>query len=190
NHRECGRNPALAILDYLTNDYYGMGKPLEFFDIESFKAAATWCDENDFHIDGQLDNTQEFSKNIDDMLKCANLSLTNGGDFIQLRYEDVEMPVQDFDEHNIINGTLEITEQNSSDYANVIEVEFNNTELDEEKDVFTLPEDVNSDPQIIEDGFVESVTLSMPLVRYAGSKRNDTYSPMKKIANRELARRK
>ena len=190
NHRECGRNPALAILDYLTNDYYGMGKPLEFFDIESFKAAATWCDENDFHIDGQLDNTQEFSKNIDDMLKCANLSLTNGGDFIQLRYEDVEMPVQDFDEHNIINGTLEITEQNSSDYANVIEVEFKNTELDEEKDVFTLPEDVNSDPQIIEDGFVESVTLSMPLVRYAGSKRNDTYSPMKKIANRELARRK
>ncbi|MDG2790915.1 hypothetical protein P7M42_07225 [Vibrio parahaemolyticus] len=188
-HLQCGRNPALAILDYMTDSYYGMGIPLDYFDIETFKAAATWCDENDFHIDGQLDNTQEFSKNLDDMLKCANLSITSGGGFIQLRYEDVEMPKFDFDEDNIINGTFEITEQNSSDYANVVEVEFKNTELDEQKDVFTLPEDVNNDPQVLEDGFVESVTLSMPLVRYAGSARNDSESPMKKLANRELARR-
>ncbi|HCG7764664.1 TPA: hypothetical protein NJ458_003386 [Vibrio parahaemolyticus] len=189
SHRECGRNPALAILDYMTDSYYGMAIPLEYFDIESFKAAATWCDDNDFHIDGQLDNTQEFSKNLDDMLKCANLSLTSGGGFIQLRYEDVELPKFDFDEDNIINGTFEITEQNSSDYANVVEVEYKNTELDEQKDVFTLPEDVNNDPQILEDGFIESVTLSMPLTRYAGSARNDSFSPMKKLANRELARR-
>ncbi len=188
-HLQCGRNPALAILDYMTDSYYGMAIPLEYFDIESFKAAATWCDDNDFHIDGQLDNTQEFSKNLDDMLKCANLSLTSGGGFIQLRYEDVELPKFDFDEDNIINGTFEITEQNSSDYANVVEVEYKNTELDEQKDVFTLPEDVNNDPQILEDGFIESVTLSMPLTRYAGSARNDYESPMKKLANRELARR-
>ncbi|EKB1969548.1 hypothetical protein ONG05_001463 [Vibrio parahaemolyticus] len=188
-HLQCGRNPALAILDYMTDSYYGMAIPLEYFDIESFKAAATWCDDNDFHIDGQLDNTQEFSKNLDDMLKCANLSLTSGGGFIQLRYEDVELPKFDFDEDNIINGTFEITEQNSSDYANVVEVEYKNTELDEQKDVFTLPEDVNNDPQILADGFIESVTLSMPLTRYAGSARNDYESPMKKLANRELARR-
>lgn len=187
-YQETGRNPALAILDYLTDTYYGLGLPLDQIDINSFKQAATWCDDNKFKIDGQLDSASDFSSNLDAMLKTANLSLFTEAGFITLRFQDLGVPVYDFHEDNILNNSLRITESSSSSYANVVEVEFKNTELDDAKDVFTCPENTQTDPQVLEDGFISSTTLKMPMTRYAGSNRNDQASPMKKLANRELRR--
>ncbi|HCM0850408.1 TPA: hypothetical protein N2786_003005 [Vibrio parahaemolyticus] len=187
-HRQTGRNPALAVLDYLTDDYYGMGIPMRYIDIDSFSQSATFCDYNRLHVDGQIDSSATFADNLRSIADSANLSLFIEGGYITCRFEDLSLPVQDFDETNIINGTFKITEQTSSNYANVVEVEYKNTELNDEQDIFTIPEDTLTDPQIQADGYIETSTISMPMTRYAGSQRNDSFSPMRFLANRELAR--
>ncbi|WP_158156447.1 phage tail tip protein [Vibrio alginolyticus] len=187
-HRQTGRNPALAVLDYLTDDYYGMGIPMHYIDIDSFCQSATFCDYNRLHVDGQIDSSSPYADNLRAIADSANLSLFIEGGYITCRFEDLSLPVQDFDETNIINGTFKITEQTSSSYANVIEVEYKNTELNDEQDIFTIPEDTQTDPQIQSDGYIETSTISMPMTRYAGTQRNDSFSPMRFLANRELAR--
>ncbi len=186
--RQTGRNPALAALDYITASYYGMGISMNHIDIESFELAANFCDYNRLYVDGQIDSSAKFSDNLKAIANSANLSLFIESGLITCRFEDLALPVQDFDETNIINGTFKITEQTSSRYANVVEVEYKNTELNDEQDVFTIPENTQTDPQIQADGYIETSTISMSMTRYQGSQRNDSFSPMRFLANREIVR--
>lgn len=179
-------NGALAILDYITDTYYGMGIKWDYIDTQSFIEAANWCDLMKVEVHGQLDSSATFSDNLDALLQSTGLALFTENGYITLRYEDVELPSHDFDESNVINGSLTVTEQSTSDYNNVIEAEYKNTELNDEQDTFTVPADVNADPQVISDGYVQSKTLNMSLTRIAGSDVNDADSTVKLLANREL----
>lgn len=188
-NRECGRNPALAALDYLTDDYYGMAIPFEYINVESFGECANWCDSNGFRIDGQIDSSGAFSKALKGIVDCAGLILTIENGQIHCHYEDAVLaPSASFDHDNIINGSLSVEEANSSSYYNVIEVEYKNSELNDDQDVYTIPANTQTDPTIANDGFINSSTLSLPFVRMSGSESNSIDSQVKKLANRELKR--
>ncbi|PHS21996.1 MAG: hypothetical protein COA84_14030 [Robiginitomaculum sp.] len=189
-NRQCGRNPALALLDYLTDTYFGMSLSYEYIDLDSFIAAANWTDSLNIKIDGQIDNSSSFNNAIDAICKSGGLTVFVENGFIKVKYEDIEMVSHDFGPDNIINGTFGIIEQSSSNYSNVVEVEFKNTELNDEQDTYTLPENVTADPTVIEDGRIETETLSMPMTRYAGSSVNDSNSSVKLFANRTLLKNK
>ncbi|EDM66191.1 VCBS [Moritella sp. PE36] len=185
--RECGRNPALAILDYMVDPYFGMGLSSDYIDYNSIIAAANYCDANKLYIDAVVDSSSDFATALDNMCKCADLALFIENGSIVLRFQDVAMPSFDFDENNILNsGGVKITEQNSSNYYNCVEVEFKNTLLHDAQDTFTIPENVINDPLVIQNGFINAQTLSMPFTRYNGNNRNDSDSPMKFLANRIL----
>jgi len=187
-NRECGRNPALALMDYLVDDYYGLSIDFKYIDLASFISAANWCDNNTVKIDGQIDNSSSFSNAIEAICKSGGLTVFVENGFITVKYEDVEMASHDFNEDNIINGTFGIVEQSSSNYANCVEVEFKNTDLNDEQDTYTLPADVITDPTIIADGRIQVETLSMPMTRSSSGGLDS--SSIKLFANRTLRKNK
>ncbi|AGG58284.1 hypothetical protein VPDG_00123 [Vibrio phage henriette 12B8] len=189
------RNPALCALDYITNSYYGMGIGFDKVDTDSFVTAANHCDVNKFYIDGQLNQGESFASNLENICSTAQLHLFIENGKLVCRVETVAMSSWSFNEDNILKGTLRVTEQTSASYANVISVNYKNSELDDKEDVFTVPENiypVQSDPSYPTkpqvDGYIATTELNMPMTRYIGSNANDANSPMKKFANIELLR--
>lgn len=183
---ECGRSPALCLLDYLTSTKYGVGLSYDYINLTSFASAANWCEANDFYIDGEIDSGNSFADNIQQILDCAGLILTVENGEIYCHYEDIVLDdTQEFNHDNIIKGTFNIQETSSSTYFNLIEVEYKNTDLDDKQDTYTVPSPADTDPQIIQDGEIHSSTLSLPLVRLDGSNSlKDTIVDI--LANREL----
>lgn len=187
------RNPALCALDYITNGYYGMGISFDKVDLPSFMLAANHCDVNKFWIDGQLNQGESFATNLDNICKTAQLYLFIENGKLVCRTETASMASWSFDGDNILKGTLQVTEQTSQSYANVISVNYKNSELDDKEDVYTIPSNIYpttsdptypSKPQV--DGYIATSELDMPMTRYAGSASNEPNSPMKKFANMEL----
>lgn len=194
-YRECGRNPALAALDYITNTYYGLGIPFDKIDTQSFIDSANWCDTKGFKVDGQLSQGNSFASNIDSICKSAGLSAIIINGKLHLMYQDVALPSHSFDYDNILDGSLKVREQSSGEYINAIEVKYKNSELLDKQDVSVMPENIYPDntspdypsqPQI--DGFLEQGSLDLPMVRFAGVDINDNNSQIRYFANRELAR--
>ncbi|AUS03089.1 fibronectin type III [Vibrio phage 3.058.O._10N.286.46.B8] len=187
------RNPALCALDYITNIYYGMGIGFDKVDTNSFATAANHCDANKFYIDGQLNQGESFASNLENICSAAQLHLFIENGKLVCRVETVAMSSWSFNENNILKGTLRVTEQTSASYANVISVNYKNSELDDKEDVFTVPANIyptQSDPSYPTkpqvDGYIATTELNMPMTRYVGANSNDIYSPMKKFANIEL----
>lgn len=89
------QNPALAIYDYLTNDYYGLGVDASDIDTTSFNAAANVCDESvsldaggshdRYHCDGVIDTANNIKSNIEALTACmgGRLGYVDGKYFIQ-----------------------------------------------------------------------------------------------------------
>ena len=90
--RVYSNNPALCLLDYLTNPVYGRGLDLQFMDLESFYRAKLYCDEvvmtapldgkfwerrgnrevKRFELNIALDSDTEFRENISIILNSMN----------------------------------------------------------------------------------------------------------------------
>jgi len=89
------QNPALAVYDYLTNDYYGLGVDASNIDTTSFNAAANVCDEavtldaggthDRYHCDGVIDTANNIKSNIEALTACmgGRLGYVDGKYFIQ-----------------------------------------------------------------------------------------------------------
>lgn len=187
-NRECGRNPALCGLDYLTDSYYGMTIPYVYINVQSFMDAANYCDSNAFKCDGQPDSSESFAQALDSIAKCANLIFTIELGQIHCKFEQTEIPSHDFDESNIESVAFTVIEQSSSNYTNVVEVEYKDSSADDQQEVFTIPEDVTTDPTILSDGYISTSTMSLPFVRYDASEVNDAASVIRRLANIELNR--
>lgn len=134
-HREVGRNPALCILDYLTNTRYGAGIPISKIDVESFAAAANWCDSIPFKADGVLNQSQSYRKNLDELLSSFNGHLLDDGGKLYLLVEDVQPVIHTFDESNLI-GSVASSFGSSSVIYNTIEAKFKDPNADYNTEVY------------------------------------------------------
>lgn len=185
NQRAFSRNPALALLDYITDSYYGMGIPYKYIDLDSFIAAANYCS-NDFFIDGEIDSSQAFSKIIGNILACFGGILIAEDGFVKVKYDYIAAPKYHFTEDNIISKGLKVTNQSTSGYYNVVETKFKNRNMDEKEDTFTLPADVNTDARVLKDGYIQSTTLEMPYTLDGDG--GSVSGAVKVLTNRELRR--
>ncbi|WP_254789451.1 fibronectin type III domain-containing protein [Vibrio parahaemolyticus] len=161
-------NTALAVLDFLTNTYYGMGIPTDYIDIESFKYAATFVDNHDLRINSAINADDNYADILRDMLACCGgaLAITNGR--IKFLVEEaVTAPIYEFNEDNITKGTLKVSPSGSSDYYNVVTTQFKSASNRDNADDFMIPADTTTDPRIRQDGQVITKSLKMPYARDA-----------------------
>lgn len=116
------KNPALVLMDYMTNPVYGAGKYItkEMLDMDSFIDVANYCDElvyyeNQFghmveepryEIDLTLMERRSHLDNIKDILKCFAGFIVFSNDKICLRIERNQTPVYHFDKDNIVEKSL------------------------------------------------------------------------------------
>ena len=116
------KNPALVLMDYMTNPVYGAGQYItkDMLDMDSFIDVANYCDElvyyeNQFghmieepryEIDLTLTEKRSHLDNIKDILKCFAGFIVFSNDKICLRVERKQTPVYHFDKDNIVEKSL------------------------------------------------------------------------------------
>jgi hypothetical protein len=100
-------NLALVVYDWMTQPY-GMGIPYDLFDEDSVGDVATFCTANDMTFDGVLADRQEFTSNLEDILRNGRIAvLWSGGQykFISLDYD---VAIMNLDEDDIVKDSFDI----------------------------------------------------------------------------------
>ena len=124
-----GTNPALCLLDYLTNSTFGAGIPSSEIDLASFRDAAYYCDEvpetgiprHSCNI--ELDSGEPVVNNIKKLLRtCNGQLLWIAGQYV-MKIDKVLSSVMSFDTTNIIGG-IKINGESNSDKANQVTASF------------------------------------------------------------------
>lgn len=116
------KNPALILMDYMTNPVYGAGQYItrEMLDMDSFIDVANYCDELVYYenqyghmvkepryeIDLVLQERRSHLDNIKDILRCFAGFIVFSNDKICLRVERNQTPVYHFDKDNIVEKSL------------------------------------------------------------------------------------
>lgn len=167
---KCGQNPALCLLDFLTDDYYGLAIPYDYIDLNSFKDAANWCDSKLIQINGSVDTGESFGDGLAQILSSFQGILTIEKGLITCKYEDeVVAPYPTtFDENNTIELSDFVNTTNDN-YYNVVEVEYKNRAMNEKMDVYQIPENTSYIPsgetmsRIESDGFIKTKKIEMPM---------------------------
>ena len=138
-------NPALCVLDFLTNKRYGLGRWVSYddIDIDSFIESANYCDQEvtvydaddnplkskRYTLDMIIDERQDAAQWLQDMLSNFSAWLVISKDKIKLMVEQPSPIVHRFNDDNITSMT--ITPLKASDTPNHYEVslcdpQFNN----------------------------------------------------------------
>lgn len=124
------QNPAYCLLDYLTNDRYGMGINEGLIDKDSFVAVANWCDET---VDGSpryemnmlLDRQASSLDILQQMLQTFQAFLIYSGGELRLKADTVEdSTAQTFDEDNIVEDSFGYEQTSGEDVPNVVQTEY------------------------------------------------------------------
>lgn len=116
---EWSENPALCILDYITNTLYGRGIPYSDIDISSFMTEADYCDENITLKDSSgnnIPNQKRYTCNgfvnpektsfdiINELLSSCRGALVSPNDKFKLVIDKPTNSVFTFDETNIVGA--------------------------------------------------------------------------------------
>lgn len=197
NVRKFTSNVAICLMDYLTSGsvitdrerYYGMAIPIEYIDVDSFIAAANFCESNNLEINAEIQGDQNYGEILNKFLSCFDGILTIENGKITCKFEQAELPVQSFDEDNIV-GNFGYTNQSSGNYFNAVSVTYKSFVNDEEQDEYVLPANFNTDSRIQSDGFIKRKTVEMPFTVDGRTVRSDgtanVNGAVKWRANREL----
>ncbi|WP_157669899.1 phage tail protein [Chitinibacter sp. GC72] len=113
-------NPALALRDYLLSERYGRGLPLGALDVDSFIAAANYCDAlidmghknadgsiklvPRYEINGILDTSKPTLDNVQILLDHMRGSLLFSEGKYSLVIDQADVSVMTFDENNMTGG--------------------------------------------------------------------------------------
>ncbi|SMO62025.1 Putative phage tail protein [Balnearium lithotrophicum] len=132
-------NPALILLDYLTNTRYGLGIPEEKIDIESFLEVAQYCDEQGFSFNGVIYDSS--AKDVVELLcnHFRGILIKSGGKY-KLKYKNLyfESPVMKFDEADYIEGSFSYDLPSRTRIPNSIKVEYIDPVMNDTPNTLTL----------------------------------------------------
>ena len=123
-------NPAYVLLDFLTNDRYGLGIDDSQIDKDSFIAVANWCDETvnggpRYTLNTVLDRQASSLDIIQKMLQTFQSFLVYSGGELRLKADTVEDSVaQTFDEDNIVQGSFSYQQVAGDEVPNTIHAEY------------------------------------------------------------------
>ena len=165
---EFSQNPALALYDYFTNSYYGLGEEYTNMDYTAWTAAANVCDESisldgggthtRYSCDGVIDTANNIKGNIEALLACmgGRIGYVDGKYFAQAA--KFYTPTITIDESHMVGALSVQTKQSRRSMYNAVKGTF----LSEEEN-YTLvdyPAKVSSS-YATEDG--DPIYLDMPL---------------------------
>lgn len=101
-------NLALVVVDWMTNERYGMGIPYSLFDDDSVIDAANWCDTEDLTFDGLVVDRQAFTDNLSDILLNGKLLLLwSAGTYKFVSIEN-DSAVMNLNEDDIVKDSFQI----------------------------------------------------------------------------------
>lgn len=154
-----GRNPALAVLDLLTSQKYGLGaayperdggSAVSEIDEQSFIDAANFCDEDvqdgaggtqrRFTCDGAVDTGRPLARNLEELLTaCRGRLVYQGGKFRLYITQDRAAETFELDESTIV-GDWSFSRLGAEGVANRVNVTFVNAAKDYQPDDIAWPE--------------------------------------------------
>ncbi|MBT0091372.1 fibronectin type III domain-containing protein [Vibrio alginolyticus] len=161
-------NVALAVYDYLTSNYYGLGIKPEYIDEASFAYAASFCDANGLEINSAIRADDSFAEILQDMLICCGGSLVISNGKIKFLVEEQELvTLYDLNDDLIVKDSLRVSPAATSDYYNVVSTTFKSEINRDNDDDFIIPADVTTDERVLQDGEVITKSIKMPYSRDA-----------------------
>lgn len=147
-------NPAICLLDYLKNPRYGKGLPDSAIDLQSFKAAANFCDASTVRVSSDTNNTEsekifrcnyvlqtgdKIFENVQNfLLGCRGFLPYTDGKY-SLRIDQKADPVMTIDESKIIGG-IGIAGESKKDRFNRVLIKFPNPKAEWQPDQAVWPD--------------------------------------------------
>ena len=127
-------NPALVILDYLTDDVFGLGAKATEVDYSSFITAANVCDEqvqqstffyeNRYTCDGVIDTKNTPKGNIESLLTSLNGNLYYSNGLWHLRAGAYVTPTETLDEDDFVSSIVVQTAVSRNESHNAVKGQF------------------------------------------------------------------
>ncbi|MDF6748784.1 hypothetical protein NLQ70_26050, partial [Escherichia coli] len=102
------RNGASQIVDYLTNERYGLGVSLDKINLDSFKAAANYALSNQLFSDGATDPNATFKENLTQLAGAFNGMIFESFGQVYCKIDGPDVVSFDFDEENISAGSVSL----------------------------------------------------------------------------------
>lgn len=119
---EWSQNPAICVLDYLTNSKYGLGEPHSNIDYDYIVAAADSCDteititdgtQTKFNLNGIVDTGETIKGNIEAMLASMGGRLVFSGGKYYLTAAEYQTPVDYVIDETDLVGQLQVNTKQS-----------------------------------------------------------------------------
>lgn len=149
--RTASRNGPSQLLDYITNERYGLGIPLDLVDLDSFKYAADYAVANNMFSDGAPDPNASFKENILQMAQSFNALVFPSFGKMTCKIDGPDIVSYDFDENTITAGTVSLSSGGSENYYNTLNLTYLNPEADYSATVLRYPSDTVNDATIAKD---------------------------------------
>lgn len=144
-------NGPSQMLDYVTNERYGLGVKLDKVDVESFKEAAKFARDNDFRSDGATDPNASFKENLTQMAAAFNGLIFDSFGRMTCRIDGPDIVQYDFNEDNISSSNISFNTGGSDQYYNTLNVAYQDPAIDYSDQVLRYPSDVTNDLTIKHD---------------------------------------
>lgn len=176
--KEAYRNPVLQLLNYLLDPMYGAGLKPSMINIQTFINSMNWCYQNGMVGDGYINQNDTYQKIIEGFANSwgGNIYLENGK--ICCVPETVAPVVETINESDLI-GNLSVS-NDRGDYVNLVKVEWQDKDTQYNKNTFIIPNNIQTDQTIQEDGKVFYTSIEVPM--------STDIEYIKRFANRELKR--
>lgn len=142
------RNGASQIVDYLTNERYGLGVSLDKINLDSFKAAANYALSNQLFSDGATDPNATFKENLTQLAGAFNGMIFESFGKVYCKIDGPDVVSFDFDEENISAGSVSLNSGGSEEYYNTLNVKYQDPTIDYSEQVLRYPSDVTTDKTI------------------------------------------
>lgn len=141
-------NGPSQVVDYLTNNRYGLGIQLDKIDIESFKEAARHAKLNSLFSDGATDPNGSFKENLTQLAGAFNGIITESFGKVTCRIDGPDIVQYDFNEDNINASSVSLASGGSENYYNTLNVKYQDPLIDYSDQVLRYPSDVTNDGTI------------------------------------------
>ncbi|EPW0645803.1 DUF1983 domain-containing protein [Citrobacter sp. C5_2] len=163
--RVSSNNGPSQIVDYLTNDRYGLGIQIDKIDLESFKEAARYAKLNSLFSDGATDPNGSFKENLTQLAGAFNGIITETFGKVTCRIDGPDVVQYDFNEDNINAGTVSLNDGGSENYYNTLNVKYQDPSIDYSDQVLRYPSDVTNDGTIAKDKRIIAKDISYRFVK-------------------------
>lgn len=117
-------NPALCLYDFFTNERYGVGIPASFWDEDSVKDVANWCDDKGYKFNGVIWEREPAIDVVQRMLASFRGTIIWSEGTFRMVALDYDSPVMSLTEDEIKADSFQVDVPGVGEFPNVLRVKF------------------------------------------------------------------